>query len=1418
MQFWRIDPKIKALILELAIVFILMAHNASVLADRSLSVPFFSQRDPKWADKFLDNSPFTIGGDGCALTSTAMVVCYYGVDTDPSRLNDALTPIGGIDRNGILHWEKVPDVCGGKVTWIGRVDLPDWNRINSEIDQGYPVIADVRIPSEEQHFIVIWGKAGSNYYFYDPYDYDEIDRTWPTGALGTYTLIGLRIYHGTPASGYASVSEGVTVTPLEVPVDDRYEVTFTLKETKGAPITFTDISVLIEDNNGNELVILNDHEYNRTIPANGTWTYNGHGYAVGVLSTPGLYKAFACGDVGNGRFKFSITGSGENPGEFQVSEKPDLAVQNPTISSSGPYYPGSSVSISCIIKNQGQGSAGPSRVKYYLSTSPTGTEYYFGAWDSVDSLSAGETSSESETFTIPSYIPCGNNYYVVFYADADDQVNESDENNNKNNAGPINVECLDTTAPPAPINLTATPSGWININSFSINWTNPSDSSGIAGAYYKLGSTPTSKTDGNYKTDKPFTVSATSQGGQVIYVWLKDGAGNADHHNRSSTMLYYDDTPPTGTITSPSANAYITTNSLTITANASDTGSGVSKVRFHLTCDSRGNNSSWQHEGIWYYLDDSSSPYSATWNLSGISDQDITIMIWVWDEAGNTVQEPGGRRTVTVDRTTPTIISKIPPSNKTNVSVATNIQVTFSEPMNQSATESAFSITPSVNGPKTCTSNTLIFNPSANLEYSTTYTVSISSQATDLAGNPLSPTSWSFSTEPPSNTPPTISGLPDKNLNEDNTLNNAIDLWAYASDAETVDSGLTFTITGNTNSNCGVSIDDSNRYIDINPTANWYGYSDVTVEVTDPEGLSDPDTFRITVNPINDPPTILSTIPNQSADKNTLITIDLTPYESDVEDSGTSLDWYVQGEDFCTVSGEYSDNDVLTFTSDNNFVGDDFVTLYLLDSGGLTDNQQIKLTWLEVYKADFTWSPESPKEGQEIQFTDQSTPQEGIASWLWDFGDGGTSSEQNPEYMFQQASNPSQTFNVSLIVQWTIDNDTATKSIVVSDKDPIADFTFSLETSVAGQEVQFTDQSLSYDGITSFWEFGDGETSSEQNPQHTYTQANTYTVSLTVTEADGDTNTAHKDITVYHRYGDVTGDGTISGFDALLILMHTVGSLTLTENEQKAADVDGDGEIKAIDASLVMQYSIGKIIEFPVESGQPPAIADISPNEIKLTLPKITVKPNMPIVLPIKIKQVENIVFSCELTLDYDASLLNLLQVLPGSTTDDLLLEYSKKDNQIRISLASAAPIQKGGVLVQVEFTPVTQPVITPVSLSRIQLNGQLIPEVFESVIEVLPKKSALLQNFPNPFNPETWIPYQLAKEAEVVIDIYNIKGQLVRTLSVGPKPAGSYISKEKSAFWNGQNNIGESAASGLYFYRLKAGDFQAVRKMIIVK
>ena len=98
------------------------------------------------------------------------------------------------------------------------------------------------------------------------------------------------------------------------------------------------------------------------------------------------------------------------------------------------------------------------------------------------------------------------------------------------------------------------------------------------------------------------------------------------------------------------------------------------------------------------------------------------------------------------------------------------------------------------------------------------------------------------------------------------------------------------------------------------------------------------------------------------------------------------------------------------------------------------------------------------------------------------------------------------------------------------------------------------------------------------------------------------------------------------------------------------------------------------------------------------------------------------------------------------------------------------------------------------------------------------PRETVLLPNYPNPFNPETWIPYHLAHDADVRLTIYDTKGVVVRQLDLGHQPAGYYATRTRAAYWDGRNNLGEVVGSGVYFYQLSAGDFSAIRKMVILK
>lgn len=101
---------------------------------------------------------------------------------------------------------------------------------------------------------------------------------------------------------------------------------------------------------------------------------------------------------------------------------------------------------------------------------------------------------------------------------------------------------------------------------------------------------------------------------------------------------------------------------------------------------------------------------------------------------------------------------------------------------------------------------------------------------------------------------------------------------------------------------------------------------------------------------------------------------------------------------------------------------------------------------------------------------------------------------------------------------------------------------------------------------------------------------------------------------------------------------------------------------------------------------------------------------------------------------------------------------------------------------------------------------------------QMAPIQTKLMQNYPNPFNPETWIPYQLSEAANVIVHIYDSIGRLVRALNIGQQPAGIYVSKERAAYWDGKNEMGETVASGVYYYSIKANGFRAIRRMTLLK
>ena len=125
------------------------------------------------------------------------------------------------------------------------------------------------------------------------------------------------------------------------------------------------------------------------------------------------------------------------------------------------------------------------------------------------------------------------------------------------------------------------------------------------------------------------------------------------------------------------------------------------------------------------------------------------------------------------------------------------------------------------------------------------------------------------------------------------------------------------------------------------------------------------------------------------------------------------------------------------------------------------------------------------------------------------------------------------------------------------------------------------------------------------------------------------------------------------------------------------------------------------------------------------------------------------------------------------------------------------------------------QPVRHIVTVDDVK-NGVL--QLEDLIAYEIPAETALLRNYPNPFNPETWIPYHLSEDADVKLTIYDVNGELVRDINVGHQTAAKYDTRSKAIYWDGRNRFGEQVASGIYFYHLDAGDFSGTRKMVILK
>lgn len=281
----------------------------------------------------------------------------------------------------------------------------------------------------------------------------------------------------------------------------------------------------------------------------------------------------------------------------------------------------------------------------------------------------------------------------------------------------------------------------------------------------------------------------------------------------------------------------------------------------------------------------------------------------------------------------------------------------------------------------------------------------------------------------------------------------------------------------------------------------------VTLKVTDSIGETDSETLIVTVG--NKPP-----IPSFTfSPKEPTIRDTVHFYDTSEDPDGTIVSWY----------WNFGDGHTSTIKDPTHVYADKgsyTVTLRVTDDDGNSDLTTKILTFINLEPtADFTYSPSSPKVGKDIQFTDKSTDPEGkTLKYLWEFGDGFTSTIKNPMHKFTTSG----TEYVKLTVTDDEDaEDSTIKSMkIVANIPPEADFSYSPENPKMNRDVYFTDESKDSDGyiVKWFWDFGDGTTSTQDNPEHQFKRGGEYTIKLTVTDDNDDNDDRIKKLKIIQTY------------------------------------------------------------------------------------------------------------------------------------------------------------------------------------------------------------------------------------------------------------------------------------------------------------
>jgi len=496
------------------------------------------------------------------------------------------------------------------------------------------------------------------------------------------------------------------------------------------------------------------------------------------------------------------------------------------------------------------------------------------------------------------------------------------------------------------------------------------------------------------------------------------------------------------------------------------------------------------------------------------------------------------------------------------------------------------------------------------------------------------------------------------------------------------------------------------------------------------------------------------------------------------------------------------------------------VSLTVTGPGG-TDNNT-KTNYITVtdptVSADFSGTPLSGDSPLNVAFTDASSGN--VTGWSWNFGDGGSSTTQNPSHTYNTAG----TYTVTLTASNACANDVATKTgyITVTDPPcnlPVADFSGTPLSGDAPLNVSFTDNTTNTPTSWS-WDFGDGGSSTTQNPSHTYNTAGTYTVALTATNACGNDVATKVD---YITVTDPPCNLPVADFSGTPLSGDTPLNVSFTDNTTNTPTSwswdFGDGGSSTVQnpshtynstgtytVSLTATNSCGSDGETKLDYitvTDPPAGDEMHVAENNVTKQSFFIFSRATATVKI-VDQNGDPVSSATVAGSWHGSAAKTVSLTTNSSG-----EASSTSNWVFGNGTfefCVDDVSKSGLTYNATANVVTCASTDGSTSSAVQVSNIRIEDIEGEI------GFKVAKNSPNPFNPSTTITFLIPEQSHVKLEIYNVLGQRVRTL-INQQVEGGV----QTAVWDGKDISGSSVSSGFYVYQITVNSKHKLRKKILM-